>query len=266
MSAHLEMPRTSRPSRFRQLAKKSRILRQAHWWFGFFREIPAEQLRDREKLNLILRAAPHSNCRFEKLSALYDAASALGREGVPGSFVECGVRNGGSAAVLAAVAARQPSREVWLFDSWEGLPAPSACDVAWDGQKGYKGQALGYRERAERLLFGKMRLDPARVHLVEGWFEATLPASASELAPVALLNLDCDWYKSVEECLEMLFPLVAPGGYIFVDDYQYWQGCRKATDEFLEKHPRMHIQELSHGGGIFFRKIEPLAVSAAAHP
>jgi len=260
------MTRPDRVSRLRQLAKKSRTLRQAYWWLGFFREIPAEQLRNRKKLKLILRAAPHSNCRFEKLSALYDAACALGREGIPGSFVECGVRNGGSAAVIAAVAAQQASREVWLFDSWQGLPEPGLHDVAPDGQKGHKGQAFGYREEAESLLFRELPLDSARVHLVEGWFTETVPACVSRLAPVALVNLDCDWYESVRECLEILFPLVAPGGFLFIDDYQYWQGCRKATNEFLEKHPRMHIQEISHGGGIFFRKMESMAVSAAAHP
>jgi hypothetical protein len=36
-------------------------------------------------------------------------------------------------------------------------------------------------------------------------------------------------------CLENLYDLVVPGGYVIVDDYGYWEGCKTACDEFFAK-------------------------------
>jgi formylglycine-generating enzyme required for sulfatase activity len=44
-----------------------------------------------------------------------------------------------------------------------------------------------------------------------------------------------DWYDSVKLCLDRFYDYVQPGGYIVLDDYGDWEGCRIATDEFLKK-------------------------------
>ena len=48
-----------------------------------------------------------------------------------------------------------------------------------------------------------------------------------------MLRLDGDWYESTRVCLEHLHDLVVPGGFVIIDDYGYWEGCRRAVDEFL---------------------------------
>jgi hypothetical protein len=68
---------------------------------------------------------------------------------------------------------------------------------------------------------------------VKGLFQDTLPSS--NIGPIALLHIDGDWYESVRVCLEELYGQVSPGGIIQFDDYGYWQGARKAVDEFLAK-------------------------------
>jgi hypothetical protein len=55
------------------------------------------------------------------------------------------------------------------------------------------------------------------------------------VGPIALLHIDCDWYSSVRCCLENLYDQVAPGGFVFLDDYYHYDGCTIAVHEFLAK-------------------------------
>ena len=173
---------------------------------------------------------------------------------IAGSIVECGVCNGGSAAVMA-LAARDcgDGREIWLFDSWEGLPEPGPLDVSSRGTRRERGWNLGSERTVEALLFEKLRLPRENIHLVKGWFEETLPRYRETIAPIALLHLDGDWYASTKTCLDQLYDAVSPGGVVAVDDYGHWQGCKRAVDEFLE--PRgLAVSPPSEDGAIFFRK------------
>ena len=71
----------------------------------------------------------------------------------------------------------------------------------------------------------------AREHHHAGLVEDTLPAQAPE--SIALLRLDTDWYASTRHELVHLYDQVSPGGVIILDDYDYWEGSRKAVDEFV---------------------------------
>ena len=51
---------------------------------------------------------------------------------------------------------------------------------------------------------------------------------------ISLLRLDTDWYSSTKKELEILFPLLEKNGILIIDDYGYWQGARKAVDEFFK--------------------------------
>jgi len=73
------------------------------------------------------------------------------------------------------------------------------------------------------------------LHCHKGWFQATLPKIASELSSITILRLDCDWYASTKICLEYLYDKVVRGGFVIVDDYGYYEGCKKALDEFMQR-------------------------------
>ena len=198
----------------------------------FLMSIPKRDFLYISKVRLIWTVRPYTMLLYARLSALYEAARRLEKEGIEGSFVECGVWNGGSAGVVAAVA---KERHIWLFDSWKGLPEPSIYDISLRGQPGQKGMALGSEEKARELLFEKLKLNDGTIHLVRGWFSDSLPARKNEVGQIALLHLDCDWYESVKLCLEELYDRVVIGGYVFIDDYGHWRGCKKAVDEFIKK-------------------------------
>ena len=67
-----------------------------------------------------------------------------------------------------------------------------------------------------------------------GRVEDTIPDQAP--ARIALLRLDTDWYESTRHELEQLWPRLAPGGVLIVDDYGHWQGARQAVDEYFAAH------------------------------
>jgi hypothetical protein len=74
-----------------------------------------------------------------------------------------------------------------------------------------------------------------RLHFVVGPVEETIPR---EVPPgIALLRLDTDWYESTKHELEHLYPLLADGGALIIDDYGHWEGCKRAVDEYFAASP-----------------------------
>lgn len=155
---------------------------------------------------------------------------------IRGAVVECGTWRGG---MLAAMAEKRPESLVFGFDSFEGLPPAQEIDGP---------QAAAYQADTEHPLYHNnciASLDDFRAvmwmaqhqYWVEkGWFRDTIPKFAKKAHPIAVLRLDGDWYESTKVCLENLYPLLQPDGLMIIDDYHAWEGCRKATDEFLEAH------------------------------
>ncbi|MEW6250627.1 MAG: TylF/MycF/NovP-related O-methyltransferase [Planctomycetota bacterium] len=154
--------------------------------------------------------------------------------GVPGCVVECGVWRGGMIAGIAEVLG--PGRQYHLFDSFAGLPPAGERDGpaarAWQADRGLWWNfdnctaPPDYAERAMRLAGAR------RFALHPGWFEDTL-RSFAPAEPIALLRLDGDWYESTLTCMNALYPHLAHGGLIIVDDYYVWDGCCRAVHAFL---------------------------------
>ena len=221
---------------------------------ALFRSVPIKDLVKIHKINLILKAWPYTMLTYPRLSKLYEMATHLERKKISGCFVECGVWNGGSAGVVAKVAEHNKNRHIWLFDSWEGLPQPSQFDISYTGRQGEKGDALGSEEKVKELILKKLKLNNNRVHLVKGWFDDTIPLYKKDINKIALLHLDCDWYKSVKFCLEELYDNVVEGGFIGIDDYGHWRGCKRAVDEFVEnRNLNIELVKIDYTG-VYFEK------------
>jgi O-methyltransferase len=172
---------------------------------------------------------PYTLVGPERIRNLRTLALRIESEGIPGDVIECGVCNGGTAAVMARSATHSHiDRTLWLFDSFQGMPETTGVDGA--EAKEYVGQVLGSAKRVRELL-RKAGADLERVKIVEGWFEDTFPTVS--ISQIALLNIDADWYESVSLCLETFYDRVVPGGFVSIDDYGHWPGCRKAVDEFF---------------------------------
>jgi O-methyltransferase len=178
----------------------------------------------------------------EKLFALVVAARHVVDHDIDGAVVECGVWRGGSMQAIARTLLQRGvgDRDLHLFDTFEGMPEPTAEDRRYDGEPA--GTLLAEKPRTswvwaiatlEDVQAGMAETGyPAeRIHYHRGMVEDTIPAAAPE--PIALLRLDTDWYASTRHELEHLYDRVPPGGLILFDDYGYWEGARRAIDEFV---------------------------------
>lgn len=209
----------------------------------------------RESLHLarlILQLKPnYTMVRNYNLINLYWMVRYINRNNIPGAIVECGVWNGGSSAMMAAACHDSGTqREFWLFDSFEGLPPPSARDQALERIFYFKDWNRGSIDKVKQI-FKKLNLSLDRVHFVKGWFDQTIPHTP--LPEVALLHIDADWYDSVMTVLKHLYDHVTPGGYIVLDDYGYWKGCDQAVHDFFTEHglPQTLLHRVSDMGAYF---------------
>jgi hypothetical protein len=154
-------------------------------------------------------------------------------EGVPGDFAECGIWRGGVVALLRASldAFGDTDRHVWGADSFDGLPPPDPGRYPAD--EGYDWSAVdALKVTADDVRANLARYDllDERVHLLEGWFEDTLPSAPIDR--LALLRVDGDLYQSTMDVLTALEPKVSPGGFVIIDDYNGWEPCRQAVDDY----------------------------------
>jgi O-methyltransferase len=70
---------------------------------------------------------------------------------------------------------------------------------------------------------------------------------------LSLLRLDGDLYDSTIDALNALYHKVAPGGFVIVDDYGTWSGCRIAVEEFRRQHSIEAEITTIDQSGVFWR-------------
>lgn len=206
---------------------------------------------------LLARCRPHTMTSAARLLALADSVRYVVTRGIPGAFVECGVWRGGS--VLAMILTLQElgasDRDIHLFDTFEGMTEPTEHDTSPFHEPALQSweQAKQSDTRAWESLFAEeiFNLDTVRATLTKSGYPAerlhfhqgdvlqTIPGGAP--ADIALLRLDTDWYESTRHELEHLYPRLARGGVLIIDDYGHWEGARRAVDEYFgERPPLLH--------------------------
>ncbi len=193
----------------------------------------------------IRQVRPYTMTSPRRIAALVDSVEYVVREDVPGALVECGVWRGGSmmAAALTLLRLGVRDRDLYLFDTFRGMPPPTEEDKfsAYDGYSPVKRWRRGQKEDLNtwhyvpvervRATLESTGYDPARIHLVEGKVEDTIPGAAPD--DIALLRLDTDWYESTRHEMQHLFPRLRVGGVLILDDYGHYEGARRAVDEYL---------------------------------
>jgi O-methyltransferase len=213
-----------------------------------------------EFLALLEKIEPYSMVGRARLHALYRAALDVCRRDLPGNFAECGVAGGGSSALLAYVIKQHSKRErrLYAFDTFEGMPEPTAEDTHGGTDARCSGWADGTcAAPVESVLRAAAELQAGDIVVpVKGLFAETLPRMRGEMGTLCFLHLDGDWYDSTMDILVNLFDQVVPGGYLQVDDYGYWDGCRRAVHEFEAKRGLVFSINEIDATGVWFRKAE----------
>lgn len=197
---------------------------------------------DEMAIPILREVSPYTRTRAEKKYALYLATRYIVENKIPGAVVECGVWRGGSMHLVARTldAIGDTSRELYLFDTFEGMTPPTDKDVTFTGKpvaELLEGQPKTARIWAVASLedvkqgFEKVPYPDDKIHFVKGTVEETLPGQAPD--EIAILRLDTDWYESTRHELVTLYDRLVPGGVLIIDDYGSFQGAKQAVDEFV---------------------------------
>lgn len=164
---------------------------------------------------------------------------------IPGDFVECGVWRGGNGILAKKIFERLGSdKKVWMFDTFQGMTAPTSEDIAAKTQVAAEGQFLQSQKASfnkwcyasledVRKNFTDSGINMDSIKFIKGDVCETLQDSQNVPTEISVLRLDTDWYASTKAELEVLYPKLSDRGVLLIDDYGHWEGARKAVDEYF---------------------------------
>jgi O-methyltransferase len=213
---------------------------------------------NQEDIEICRRVAPYTMTTPTRIYALMRAVDYVVDRNLQGAFLECGVWRGGSmmAAALTLLRRGVTDRELYLFDTFSGMTPPTEADVKPSGDRAADLLATESGDSdvwaiatldEVRKAFRAVAYPQERIHFVVGPVEKTLPENAPK--EIALLRLDTDWYESTKHELVHLYPRLTRGGVLILDDYGYWQGARRAVDEyFAERDESLLLNRIDHTG------------------
>ena len=200
---------------------------------------------DAETIKIIDAVSPYTMIERDRLHALITGIKYIVQNNIDGAVVECGVWRGGAIGAAALTLKELGEfREIYLFDTFEGMSAPTDKDKSYREEYAIK-EFLERRTGEEssdwcmasiddvQANLTSLGLDIREYHFVKGMVEETIPAHSPK-GPISLLRLDTDWYKSTKHEMDYLFPKLVPGGILIIDDYGDWQGARQAVDEYIQ--------------------------------
>lgn len=206
------------------------------------------------KREIDLRIRNSSMLPNTTLDYMRNSVREVSKNNIQGDVVECGVWMGGSAAVMAQeLLANKDIRVMRLFDSFDDICEPLPIDGAkLIKQVGgvahaqgrlqpvtgfYKNRGLsgpGNAKHVYNLFTEVVGYPKERVKIYKGWFQKTIAQYSKRIDKIALLMLDCDLYESIKICLTHLYDKIVPNGMLIIDDYYYYEGCKRAVDEFFK--------------------------------
>jgi O-methyltransferase len=168
---------------------------------------------------------------LNRLDDLQACVESVVRDGVEGDLIEAGAWRGGASMLMRATldTLGASDRTVHVADSFQGFPA----DEAHGHLRATDFLAVPLEE--VQASFTRFGLD-AGVRFVPGFFDETLPALAG--GRWSIVRLDADTYEATRLALEVLYPGLARGGYLIVDDFGVMakEDCRRAVEEFRAGH------------------------------
>jgi hypothetical protein len=194
----------------------------------------------------------HTMIGYKRLENIQNCMEMIIADGIPGDVIETGVWRGGACIFMRGVLSAHhiTNRVVWVADSFDGFPpfAKRADDNELLAQPEQSHLAVPMQDvRHNFQLYGLM---DKQVKFIPGWFSQTLPGPVKRLS---LLRLDGDLYESTMDALTALYPLLEPGGFCIIDDWNVPM-CRKAVWDYL----KLHVIDVQFtdidGHSIYWRK------------
>jgi len=181
--------------------------------------------------------SPYTVTSISRMNKLYESVIYINEHNIIGSYVECGVFKGGSVMNMALTQLKFDKKvHIYLYDTFEGMTPEGDHDVNYRGVLASKilrnpsKKCICSLEEVKKNV-GLACYPQEYLHYCKGDVAVTLQVEIPE--KISLLRLDTDWYESTKIELEVLYPRLVKGGVLILDDYGYWRGARKATDDYF---------------------------------
>jgi len=192
--------------------------------------------RQNRDLGIDCPTIAHTMIGTRRLNNLQFCVETALKDKIPGDLIETGVWRGGATILMRGIlkAYNITDRNVWVADSFQGLPTPNLKKYPHEDPKLklHLRKELSVSLEQVKENFRRYNLLDDQVKFLKGWFKDTLP-----LAPIshlAVLRLDGDLYESTIQALDALYPKLSPGGFVIIDDYVI-PSCQKAVLDYRKK-------------------------------
>lgn len=178
-----------------------------------------------------------------ELHAILRELEGVISKGVAGDIVELGCYVGTTSLFLQRLLIKHSAQKaLHVYDSFAGLPPKTAEDNSPAGEQFKDGEL--HATKSQLIKYFKQAGLPLPV-IHKAWFNELIPA---DIPPtIALAFLDGDFYDSIKQSLKLVWPNLAPGAVVIVDDYQSeaLPGAKRAVEEWLRSHPAQLRAEAS---------------------
>ena len=172
-----------------------------------------------------------------------------------GDICEFGVAQGATSALMANEI-KTTNKNIWLFDTFAGLPKPSEKDQLKDDMFG-----LGAIERYQGTMscdVGMVRnklteidFAPDRAKIIAGLIEETIQTSRMP-GKVCFAYVDVDFYSPALAALKFLSGALVENGIIVIDDYDWFStGLKTAVEDFLKTNNNFRLSFPVEPAGMF---------------
>ena len=176
--------------------------------------------------------------------------TALARQCVDleGSFAEFGVYRGGCAFMILSMCRLPPSKRVFLFDTFEGIPPEALTDSERES-----GLAGGLADTSLGHVANRLAAWRRQISLVPGDVFHTL--GDYDTGALSFVHMDMNAAAPTRHALDYVYQRLVPGAVVVFDDYG-WKGLeaqRATVDEFLSQRPESVIA-LPTGQGLMIKR------------
>ena len=182
-----------------------------------------------------------SNCQLDssETEIIINQLKAVLANNVNGDVVEFGCYDGATSIQLAK-AISGSGRKLYVYDSFEGLPAKTNNDISPVGEQFQPGELLVSKKQFIKNI---QKANVCMPIIKKGWFCDL--SNADVPARICFAFLDGDYYESIIDSFKLIEGNLSSGAVIVVDDYMNdaLPGAKKAVDGWLsQKKYRMSVK------------------------
>jgi len=203
--------------------------------------IPEASLKELE----ILKFANKNSIAKDNAWSLIQAVNHIHFNKIEGDFVECGVYQG---RILILFKKLQElfkiNNNIYGYDTFDGMTEPSTYDVYTETKIKASHTYFSYQEKNKKWSSASLEdvkhnlqkslTEISNISLIKGDVLQTLNDEQNLPKKISILRLDTDWYDSTKKELEVLYPRLQSKGVLIIDDYGFYDGSRKAVDEYFK--------------------------------